>query len=125
MTFLLDHDVPAEIDRILVHAGHQVTRLTEVLPATSADAKVLQFAMAQQLILVTCNRDDFLHLARLGSHAGIIILIRRRTRIMECANRLAYATGAMTSCQQTSIQPIVVQEKYSAMDGIFTRKGDR
>jgi len=88
MTFLLDHDVPAEIDRILVQSGHVVTRLAEVLSTTSDDQEVLQYAAAQRLILVTCNRDDFLHLARMRQHCGMIILIRRRTRIMECANIL-------------------------------------
>ena len=88
MTFLLDHDVPAEIGRILVHNGHAVTRLDEVLPVTSDDADVLQYATAQRLVLVTCNRDDFLSLAQSHSHSGMIILIRRRNRIMECANIL-------------------------------------
>ena len=97
MTFLLDHDVPAEIDRILVQAGHVVTRLADVLPTTSNDQEVLQYATAQRLILVTCNRDDFLHLARMRRHCGMIILIRRRTRIMECANILRLIEQAGTA----------------------------
>ena len=97
MTFLLDHDVPAEIGRILVQAGNVVIRLAEVLPTTSDDQEVLQYAAAQRLVLVTCNRDDFLHLARVHPHFGVIILIRRRTRIMECANILRLIEQAGTA----------------------------
>ena len=97
MTFLLDHDVPAEIGRILVQAGNVVIRLAEVLPTTSDDQEVLQYAAAQRLVLVTCNRDDFLHLARMRRHCGMIILIRRRTRIMECANILRLIEQAGTA----------------------------
>lgn len=98
MKFLLDHDVPAEIGRILVHNGQVVTRLDEVLPPTSDDVDVLQYATAHRLILVTCNRDDFLSLAQSHPHCGgMIILIRRRTRILECANLLRLIGSAGTT----------------------------
>jgi hypothetical protein len=36
--------------------------------------------------MVTCNRNDFLALAAHNSrHSGLIILIRRRSRQIECA----------------------------------------
>ena len=97
MKFLLDHDVPSEIERVLVRAGYGATRLADVLPTTSSDAEVLQYATAHQLILVTCNRDDFLNLTQLRSHCGIVILIRRRNRIMECSNILRLITQAGTA----------------------------
>jgi hypothetical protein len=34
---------------------------------------------------LTCNRDDFIELARYKPHLGIIIVIRRRTRAAERA----------------------------------------
>jgi hypothetical protein len=34
---------------------------------------------------VTCNRDDFVGLAKQQSHHGIIIVIRRKTRAAEQA----------------------------------------
>jgi hypothetical protein len=35
--------------------------------------------------LITCNRDDFLTLSQSTAHAGIVILVRRRSRAQERA----------------------------------------
>lgn len=96
MRFLLDNDVPDRVAGVLGAAGHDVVRLREILPPDSDDAAVLDPAAAQGCVLVTCNRDDFLSLARTGRQAGIIVLIRRRTRIAECAAllRLIQRAGA-------------------------------
>lgn len=88
MRFLLDHDVPDRLAGVLVQAGHEVTRLRDVLPIDSDDATVLEAAARSRAILVTCNRDDFLCLASTMAHRGIVILIRRETRIAECASML-------------------------------------
>ena len=85
MRFLLDHDVPERIADVLRQAGHSVVVLREVLPKETADELILVYAREQQLILMTCNRDDFLELCRGENHAGLIILIRRKSRIAECA----------------------------------------
>ena len=85
MKFLLDHDVPDRIADVIRQAGQGVQKLREVLPVETADAAVLEFAQRQELILITCNRDDFLPLYRKREHAGVIILIRRKSRIAECA----------------------------------------
>jgi hypothetical protein len=37
----------------------------------------------QEWVLITCNRDDFQDLAKHQKHSGIIILIRRKTRMAE------------------------------------------
>ena len=47
MKFLLDHDVPEDIVYSLLTLGHDVVRLREVLPATSGDEEVLNFARAR------------------------------------------------------------------------------
>ncbi len=39
----------------------------------------------KEKILITCNRDDFIGLARNKPHYGIIVLIRRKTRVAERA----------------------------------------
>ena len=95
MKFLLDHDVPETIARVLVRAGHEVNLLREVLPVDANDIQVLTSATQRALVLVTCNRDDFLELAKNQPHAGIIIVVRRRTRAAECAAllRLLRAAG--------------------------------
>ena len=83
MRFLLDHDVPDDLSYALEALGHAVFKLREVLPAVSPDEKVLAHASASGLVLVTCNRDDFIQLAKQTNHAGIIVLIRRKSRALE------------------------------------------
>lgn len=85
MKFLLDHDVPDDLSHLLTHLGHQVTLLRHVLPGDSLDETVLQFAHSSGHLLLTCNRDDFLHLAGTQPHHGIVIIVRRRTRAEERA----------------------------------------
>ncbi len=94
MNFLLDQDVPERVGDVLREEGHSVIRLREVLPVNSEDAEVLQYACDHELILVTCNRDDFLQLAASASHYGIIILIRRQTRLAECSALLKLVRNA-------------------------------
>ena len=95
MRFLLDHDVPDTIAGVLARAGHEVNLLRDVLPVDTKDFQVLALAAQRDLVLVTCNRDDFLKLASKQPHAGIIIIVRRRTRAAECAAvlRLLRAAG--------------------------------
>ena len=85
MKFLLDHDVPAEVERILARAGHDVVTVRKVLSPTALDSEVLGQAIESSRILITCNRDDFLKEASGRNHAGLVILVRRKTRIAECA----------------------------------------
>jgi predicted nuclease of predicted toxin-antitoxin system len=87
--FFLDHDVPAEIGRVLRQERHEVVELREVLPVQASDNEAFDYACEKKLLLITCNRDDFLQLAAGSSNPGIIILVRRRSRHAECANLLA------------------------------------
>ena len=80
MKFLLDHDVPDDLSYLLEQLGHDVTLLRKALPGGSTDEAVLRFAHEAGCILLTCNRDDFLHLAATKQHHGLVIVIRRRTR---------------------------------------------
>jgi predicted nuclease of predicted toxin-antitoxin system len=88
MTFLLDQDVPDAIARVVQQAGHESLRLREALPVESADDAVLAFAQSRAAVLVTCNRDDFLSLAKTRPHSGIVILIRRESRVLESSRFL-------------------------------------
>ena len=85
MKFLLDHDVPEDLRYLLEQLGHKVTLLRKVLPDDAADEAVLQWAHANGCVLLTCNRDDFLELAKKRPHVGIVVVIRRRTRAAERA----------------------------------------
>jgi predicted nuclease of predicted toxin-antitoxin system len=83
LTFLLDHDVPDDIAYPIIGLGHEVIHLREVLAGFTPDAQVLAYANQKGLILITCDRDDFLALAKTEPHSGIIILVRRRSRSAE------------------------------------------
>ena len=94
MQFLLDHDVPDEVGQVLRHWRHDVRMVREVLAVTAADQAVFELAQRKKCILISCNRNHFLKLARAAvsgerPFAGLIVLIRRRTRQSECAHLLA------------------------------------
>jgi hypothetical protein len=93
---LLDHDVPDDLSYLPEQLGHDVTLLRKALPSDSSDEAVLQFAHERACVLLTCNRDDFFHLATTKPHHGVVIVIRRRTRADERAalfRLLERATG--------------------------------
>lgn len=86
MRFFLDHDVPADLARMLRLKGHDVQVLDEVMPNTTDDLIALRYAVKEQRLVITCNRRDFLRLAKTEPHIGMIILVRRRSRMAECAS---------------------------------------
>lgn len=85
MTFLLDQDTPDELRYPLEALGHGVRHVRQVLDPQAKDPDILAHAHEKRWIVVTCNRDDFLGLAKTNPHSGIIILIRRHTRVAEKA----------------------------------------
>jgi predicted nuclease of predicted toxin-antitoxin system len=82
--FFLDHDVPADVGRVLHLKGHTVQFLENVLPRAADDLSAMRYAAGQGLVIVTCNRQDFLRLAGTEPHVGMVILVRRRSRAAEC-----------------------------------------
>jgi predicted nuclease of predicted toxin-antitoxin system len=97
VNFFLDHDIPERVAEVLKLEGHSVTMLRHALPIETCDEEVLKFALRHELILVTCNRNDFLSLAKSQKHHGIVVLIRRRTRITECVAMLRLVRQATLS----------------------------
>jgi predicted nuclease of predicted toxin-antitoxin system len=83
--FLFDNDVPDDLGHVLRQLGHTVVLLREAIPRTAPDAEVLAHAAEHGLIMVTCNRDDFLALAQTEPHHGLIVLFRRKSRTAERA----------------------------------------
>ena len=86
--------MPDEVEKVVRYWKHEVRRLREVLPVTAADLAVFEWAQREQRIIISCNRDHFLELARQAvskgqPFVGLIILIRRRTRQSECAHLLS------------------------------------
>jgi len=83
--FLFDHDVPDDLAYALQASGHVVEFLRSLRHVTTSDEEILRLAHESDTVLITCNRDDFLQAARRIPHAGIIVLIRRRSRAQERA----------------------------------------
>jgi predicted nuclease of predicted toxin-antitoxin system len=88
VNFFLDHDVPERVGDVLRQEGHVIVRLRDALPINTTDVAVLKYAEEHELILITCNRDDFLSLAASASHFGIVVLVRRKSRLAECSAML-------------------------------------
>ena len=86
MIFFFDHDVPEDAAFVLEAMGHEVIRLRAVLPTTTTDDEVFQYANDNDYILVTCNRDDFLKQIGDAPFSGLIILVRRPRRALERAS---------------------------------------
>jgi predicted nuclease of predicted toxin-antitoxin system len=88
--FFLDHDVPRHLADVLRRHGHLVESVPEVMSPDSRDEEVFAYAVEQEAIMLTCNRNDFLALAAKGPHPGLIVLIRRRSALSEagrtCSN---------------------------------------
>lgn len=85
MTFLLDHDAPDDLAFSLQALGHKIAYLRNILPIRTPDSQVLARAKIEGWIVITANRDDYLALAKTQPHCGIILLIRRKTRVAERA----------------------------------------
>lgn len=85
MKFLLDNDVPDDLSYLLRELGHDVSLLRDVISTSTPDSTVLEFAHKNEALFMTCNRDDFLELAKHQPHHGIVIVIRRKTRAAERA----------------------------------------
>lgn len=85
MTFLLDHDTPDDLTYSLEGLGHKVVYLRNVLSKRTPDPEILAYANREGLVVITCNRDDYLALGRTVPHRGIIILLRKKTRVAERA----------------------------------------
>jgi predicted nuclease of predicted toxin-antitoxin system len=88
--FLCDHDVAADVARVLRARGYDVVELRSVLPTDAPDAAVWAHACAHHLIVITCNRADYRALAEATAvHPGLILLFRRRTHQAEASHLLA------------------------------------
>lgn len=89
MKFLLDNDVPVDVLRVLKREGHEANRTTDVLGADATDPAIFKYAVDNGKVIVTCNRNHFLSLATNAVHPGVIVLVRRRSRVSEAAHLLA------------------------------------
>lgn len=94
MKFFFDHDVPNHLKELLERHGHKVSLVKEVMRVDASDEEVFQHAIRNKAIMVTCNRNDFLCLAELHEHVGLIILIRRRTALSEAGHLLELLRNA-------------------------------
>jgi predicted nuclease of predicted toxin-antitoxin system len=56
--FLLDHDVPDDIEYSLAALGHTVLKLREVLPTTAPDEEVLRLAGQRDCVLIPLTASN-------------------------------------------------------------------
>jgi len=68
--FLFDHDVPDDLSYLLQELGHEVSLLRHLFPKDASDPSVFQFAYDNDFLLVTCNRNDLLELAKQKPYHG-------------------------------------------------------
>ena len=94
MRFFFDHDVPDDLSHVLRQLGHDVVFLRDVLPQTASNPEALAYVYAHRLLLITCNRADFVALAQREPHHGIIVLFRRKSRALERAALVRLLAGA-------------------------------
>jgi len=78
--FYLDEDVPPAAARIGRELGLDVVAVAEVGHLGWPDVEHLAWAAAQQRIVVTYNRDDFVELTRAAlaagkPHAGVLVVV--------------------------------------------------
>jgi hypothetical protein len=75
--------------------GHDVVELRDALAPNTPDAEIWAHDCAHGLIVITCNRMDYLALAeRTAVHPGLILLFRRRTHQTEAGRLLALLENA-------------------------------
>jgi hypothetical protein len=88
------------------------TTLREVLLVRVNDLEVFNYVGEHGSILIICNRDDYLSLAAKESNPGIIILMRRLSRHVECGPCWR-CSGALESpyCYITPTSPEPGSEK--------------
>lgn len=55
--FLTDHNVPVSLGRMLTELGHDVVRVSDVMPADSPDPVVARAAIEDSRILISWDRD--------------------------------------------------------------------
>lgn len=55
--FLTDHNVPVSLGHALIALGHDVVRVSEVMPANSPDPVVAKAAIQDNRILISWDRD--------------------------------------------------------------------
>ena len=94
MKFLFDEDVPIETERCASQTGHEVWLVAETLGQGTDDSDIWYHAIRTHLIVVTCNRQDFLKLAGTEPATGLVILKGRRTRQAECNHFLQLLASA-------------------------------
>ncbi len=100
MKLLLDEQISGRVAERLRTRGHDVIAVAERAALRgSSDIEVFDLAQAEDRVVVTYNRDDFLQIAReIGarnaSHAGLVIVHPRRLPNNELA-RLAAALDSL------------------------------
>ena len=89
MRLLCDANVGSIIARAMSQAGHDVVRAIEVTP-DAEDVEVLAFAVTEQRVLVTCDRDfgELIFLHRADQPPAIIYIRFEPAEVADILPRL-------------------------------------
>ncbi|MFM7580104.1 MAG: DUF5615 family PIN-like protein [Microcystaceae cyanobacterium] len=119
--FYSNENFPLEIVRFLRNFDHDILTSLEAGRANQSipDNEVLAYATAENRILITLNRDDFIKLHRSGiDHAGIIICKEDRDYFGQAQARQDYLqqqTSSLNNCLirvQKQNQPNLAQQRF-------------
>lgn len=82
--FLIDECLSGALVAVAKAQGYQADYVTHLGKAGWQDWNLVRFAVANDYIIVTDNRKDFLkEYARLDVHAGLVILLPKGTRNLQ------------------------------------------
>lgn len=97
MLFLVDESTGTAVAQSLRNEGHDVKAVADVLPEAD-DEDVLRFAMAEDRILITNDKDFGELVFRSGQPCPGLILIR--PQVEGPANKIRVVTWTLAQCGQ-------------------------
>lgn len=114
MRILADLHIAPRTVRFLVELGHDVVRVSDVLPCTASDERVVQKAIEEDRVILTQDLDFSAVIALSGRSAPSLICLRVSSSRVEQVNRTLQGAlplletvvqrGAIVAVQEASIR---------------------
>lgn len=81
MKFLVDECLSPALTAVAHDAGHEAYHVVHRGWSGESDPRILQHLLAEELVLVTNNRDDFLALVQgMDVHPGLVVIVQNVRR---------------------------------------------
>jgi predicted nuclease of predicted toxin-antitoxin system len=115
MKFLVDECLSPALTAVAHDAGHEAYHVVHRGWSGESDPRILQHLLAEELVLVTNNRDDFLALVQgVDVHPGLVVIVQNVRRSEQVrlfassssrwAAMLRSSTGSL-KCRKTERSP--------------------